>query len=70
MTRLRAISLLLACTALAAAPARAQNMEETSMALPALTIGFAPTYVAEAEDRCGASNARPSRSYRSFAVAG
>ena len=30
-----------------AVPATAQQLEETSMTLPALTLGFAPTYIAD-----------------------
>ena len=44
-----AIAIAIAAGGTITPPAAAQQMEETSMALPALTIGFAPTYIADAK---------------------
>ncbi|MCC6473259.1 MAG: ABC transporter substrate-binding protein [Burkholderiales bacterium] len=43
------LACLAAGAALHVAPGAAQKPEETTMALPALTIGFAPTYIADAQ---------------------
>ena len=41
-------ALAVVAIAFASPPLAAQQMEETSMALPALTLGFSPTYIADA----------------------
>jgi ABC-type nitrate/sulfonate/bicarbonate transport system substrate-binding protein len=48
-SRICGISLLVACSLGASAAGAAAPVEETTMALPALTIGFAPTYIADAK---------------------
>jgi ABC-type nitrate/sulfonate/bicarbonate transport system substrate-binding protein len=44
---MRKTAIATAALAFLAAPAAAQQMEETSMTLPALTLGFSPTYIAD-----------------------
>ncbi len=49
MKKIAIVTAALLAAAAAGVPAGAADMEKTTMALPAVTIGFAPTYIADAK---------------------